>query len=171
MSNRTANLLGAHSIATVDAVRTATERAAGHVAAAPAALVAIDARPGQSLDALRASVGLTASGVVRLVDRLAADGQLERRPGRDDGRAVALHLTARGRATLRRVKSERARALDAALSALSTSERSALEQLLEKLVAGAASDRPGALRVCRLCDRHACCGERGCPLDHTVDPR
>lgn len=140
------------------------------MAAAPAALVAIEAHPGQSLDALRASVGLTPSGVVRLVDRLAADGQLERRAGRD-GRSIALRLTARGRATLRRVQSERATALEAALSALSTAERSELEQLLEKLVADAASDRPGALRVCRLCDRDACCGERGCPLDHTVAPR
>lgn len=170
IADRTTNLLGAHSIAVVDAVRAATERAAGHLAAAPAALVAIDAHPGQSLDALRASVGLTASGVVRLVDRLASDGQLERRPGRD-GRSVALHLTRRGRATLRRVQTARSEALEAALTALTDRERAQLERLLEKLVADAASDRPGALRICRLCDRDACCGDRGCPLDHTTESR
>nr|MBA2261644.1 hypothetical protein [Solirubrobacterales bacterium] len=49
-------------------------------------------------------------------------------------------------------------------------ERARLETLLDKVVAGLADDRPGALVVCRLCDRDACCAGPGCPLDHTVAP-
>jgi hypothetical protein len=52
---------------------------------------------------------------------------------------------------------------------LDPSEREELEPLLEKLVAALADDRPGALQVCRLCDRESCCGSmRGCPMEHTI---
>jgi hypothetical protein len=55
------------------------------------------------------------------------------------------------------------------VSVLQPGERAALEPLLEELVAALARDRPGALTVCRLCDRSACCGAAGgCPLDHTT---
>lgn len=167
MTSRLANLLGAEAVAVTDAMRTSTERAAGHLAAAPAALVAIDAHPGESLEVLRTSVGLTPSGAVRLVDRLAADGLVERRSG-TDGRSIALHLTVRGSATVRDVARERARALEDALAPLGARERRRLEGLLEKLVARTAADRPDALAVCRLCDREACRSGAACPLDHTV---
>ena len=63
----------------------------------------------------------------------------------------------------------RAGELSALLSVLGPAERETLEPLLEKLVAALAEDRPGALGVCRLCDRVACCGDAaGCPLEHTT---
>jgi DNA-binding MarR family transcriptional regulator len=46
------------------------------------------------------TVLLSPSGVSRLVDRLVADGLIERRPCDDDGRAVHAAITERGRALL-----------------------------------------------------------------------
>ncbi len=46
------------------------------------------------------TVLLSPSGVSRLVDRLAAEGLLERRPCEADGRAVHAAITDRGRALL-----------------------------------------------------------------------
>lgn len=168
MSERLANLLGAQALGITDAIQAAAERAVGREAAAPGALVAIEAYPGESIGTLRQSVGLTASGTVRLVDRLAEDGLVQRRPGRD-GRSVALHLTGEGLAALARVRTAREQALETCLESLDGAEREQLEALLDKVVAGLASDRPEALHVCRLCDREACCDRVGCPLDHTLD--
>jgi MarR family transcriptional regulator, negative regulator of the multidrug operon emrRAB len=76
---------------------------AGHGASGPAALVALDGEAGGgSIDALRRILGITHSGTVRLVDRLAGAGLVERRVGAD-ARAVALHLTPQGRRLARRV--------------------------------------------------------------------
>jgi len=104
-----------------------------------------------------------------MVDRLQADGLLERRAG-SDARTRALHLTVSGRAAACRVLAERGDELDHLLETLDDGERTSLLPLLEKLVAGLADDRPGALTVCRMCDRDTCCGvPAGCPLDHTVE--
>lgn len=45
-------------------------------------------------------------GVVALVDRCAALALLERRPGRDDGRVVEIHLMAKGERLLARVAAQ-----------------------------------------------------------------
>ena len=50
--------------------------------------------------ALAARMGMTRGGVTKLVDRLAARGLVERRTNPDDGRSVALALTAAGRAAV-----------------------------------------------------------------------
>jgi hypothetical protein len=78
-------------------------------------------------------------------------------------------LTPEGRRAAADVLSRRAAALGELLAGLAPAEREVLERLLEKLVAALANDRPGALTVCRLCDRAACCGAAaGCPLEHTA---
>jgi MarR family transcriptional repressor of emrRAB len=93
--DRTTNLFGALMLVAGDEIRRATEIAANHTDAAPAALVALhEFLGGRSIDDLRNAVGLTPSGAVRLVDRLVSAGYVERRPG-SDRRAVALVLTPR----------------------------------------------------------------------------
>jgi DNA-binding MarR family transcriptional regulator len=105
---------------------------------------------------------------VKVVNRLAGDGLLERRQG-PDGRTRALHLSPAGREAAARVLADRAAQLEEVLQVLGDDEREHLQPLLEKLVAALAGDRPGALTVCRLCDRTSCCGApAGCPLEHTV---
>jgi hypothetical protein len=67
------------------------------------------------------------------------------------------------------VLADRASQLERVIRVLDHKERKRLEPLLEKLVAALAHDRPGALTVCRICDRATCCGAPGgCPLEHTT---
>ena len=77
--DRLANLLGATALVAADRMRVATRSAA---------LVHLQAWPGESIEALRHVVGISQPAAVRVVDRLAADGLIERRPG--NGRANAL---------------------------------------------------------------------------------
>src|SRR6195952_628579 len=89
---RDANLVAALALALVDRVDDAVAQAVGQRGAGAAALAALDGpAAGASIDVLRRIVGLTHSGAVRLVDRLAAAGLVERRLGADQ-RSVALWL-------------------------------------------------------------------------------
>src|ERR1700761_702871 len=94
--------------------------AVGSVAAvgpsAPAALVALhEFLDGGTVTQLSSVLGLTHSGTVRLVDRLAAEGLVER-AGAPDGRTVAVVLTIAGRVTAGRVLAARHAALAATMS-------------------------------------------------------
>jgi DNA-binding MarR family transcriptional regulator len=163
---RTTNLLGALVTALHDEFAAATEAAATHGAAFPAALVSIHWQPGLSIEALRRILGLTHSGTVRLLDRLEGDGAIERRTGRD-GRTVALALTPAGRAQARQVLAGRQQVLNKALALLSRAEQGQLLQLIEKLLGGLTRDRSHSEHICRLCDEPSCPQER-CPVGCAV---
>jgi MarR family transcriptional regulator, negative regulator of the multidrug operon emrRAB len=167
--DRLANLLGVMALAGADRLRTAVEADLGSGGSGPAALVHLQAYPGESVEALRRVLGISQPATVRIVDRLAGDGLLERRPGADR-RTLALHLTAAGDRAATGLLAERTQSLRALLDTLTAQEQDALTPLLERLVAALANDRPGARRVCRLCDRGACTSDPGCPLDHTTRP-
>ncbi len=170
---RLANVLGAFALAMSDELELATEQAAGHTGAGPAALVALsDLLAGRSVDDLRRAVGLTHSGGVRVVDRLVGDGLAERRPG-PDGRSVALALTPAGRRLAGTVRDARQASLQRVLDVLDESEQAELSAILDKLVAGvvgrrmaarAAGEVPPGGWLCRLCDPVACRRPEGrCP--------
>jgi DNA-binding MarR family transcriptional regulator len=168
VEERLAQLLGVLSLAATDRFRSAVEGSLGRGGAHSGALVHVDAHPGDSIQGLARVLGVSQPAAVKIADRLAADGLMERRPGADR-RTLALHLTAEGRAAAGDVLLRRAGELTALLSVLEPDERETLEPLLAKLVAALADDRPSALRVCRLCDRAACCGSAaGCPMEHTT---
>jgi DNA-binding MarR family transcriptional regulator len=86
-TDRSANLFGAMSLVVADQTSDAVAEAAGRSQSAAAALSALlhflD-RP--SVDLLRQVLGLTSSGTVRLLDRLAESGYIERGPGPDGAR-------------------------------------------------------------------------------------
>jgi DNA-binding MarR family transcriptional regulator len=166
--DRLANLLGATALAATDRLREAVESELAHGGSAPAALVHLQAYPGESVERLRRVLGISQPAAVRVVDRLAADGLIERRPGADR-RTLALHLTRAGERAASELLARRSGSLRSLLECLEPEERARLEPLLARLVAALADDRPGALRVCRLCDRGACTKAPGCPLDHTVE--
>ena len=163
--DRAGNLLGAFTLAVADRAADAVGDAAGQTGAAAAALSALyhflDA---PSVDRLRTVLGLTPSGAVRLVDRLAAAGYVERGPG-PDARTVAIHLTAEGRRVAERVTAARAEVLEGALSVLEPAEREAFEALTARVLIGLMRG-PGATRwMCRLCDMGACGRDEGrCPV-------
>jgi MarR family transcriptional repressor of emrRAB len=169
MADRLAQLLGVLSLAATDRLRGAVEDSTHQNRTHAAALVHLDAHPGGSLSSLADVLGVSQPATVKVADKLAADGLLERRPGAD-GRTWALHLTRAGEVAAAEVLAARATQLEELVRTLGRGEQQALEPLLEKLVATLADDRPRALQVCRMCDRAACCGPSGldCPMQHTV---
>src|SRR5688572_20358332 len=118
MDERLTNLLGVTALAASDRMRAAVEAELPAGGAAPAALVHLHAHPGETVEALRRVLGISQPATVRTVDRLAAAGLIERRPGADR-RSLALHLTAAGARAAERLHARRAEALDGLLGALS----------------------------------------------------
>jgi len=160
-ASREANLLGASALAVADRLRTG---------AGDAALVALGSfMDGSTIDALAKVLALTHSGAVRLVDRLADGGLVERRSG-PDARSVAVHLTADGAARAERLRAEREAMLLGMLDHLDPAEREALAPLLGKLLGGLTTDRASARRICRLCDADACGHPEHCPVTRAVGP-
>jgi DNA-binding MarR family transcriptional regulator len=167
-----ANVFGALALVVADQMADATAAAAGRADSAPAALAALHHfldRP--SVDRLRQVLGLTSSGTVRLLDRLAEAGLIERGPGAD-GRTTAVTLTGTGSAVAGQVCSARADVLDRALSVLTPDERADFTRLAGKMLVGLMRE-PGAVRwMCRLCDTGVCRGAPGgCPVGNAARER
>jgi DNA-binding MarR family transcriptional regulator len=163
--DRAANLLGALSLVVADRAADATATAGGRSesgAAALSALLHFLDRP--SVDLLRQVLGLTSSGTVRLLDRLAESGYIRRDPG-TDGRSTSVALTDVGKRAAHQVTQARARVLMGALAALTAGEREAFEELAGKMLVSMRRG-PGATRwICRLCDIGVCRGAgNGCPF-------
>jgi DNA-binding MarR family transcriptional regulator len=170
--DRTANLLGALSLAIADRTSDAVGDSVGQSETAAIALSALHQfLDDPSVDLLGQVLGLTPSGTVRLVDRLQESGYVTRRPGRD-GRSVSLRLTAAGRRAAMRVSAARAAVLDEALSVLDGGQREAFDEAASRVVVGLMRG-PGAVRwMCRSCDVSACGREAGrCPVANAARER
>jgi len=170
--DRAGNLLGALALVVADQMADATAAAAGRADSAPAALAALlhfMDRP--TVDQLRQVLGLTSSGTVRLLDRLAESGYVARSEGRDR-RSAAIVLTEAGRSAAQRVCRARATVLDQATVALTAGERAQLDALAGRMLVGMMRP-PGAVRwICRLCDTGICRGSPGgCPVGNAVRER
>jgi MarR family transcriptional regulator, negative regulator of the multidrug operon emrRAB len=158
-----ANVLGAVGLALSDRLSEAAEHAGGPSAAAAIATL-YGTRAGVGIDGLARVVGLTHSGAVRLVDRLAAEGLVERRRGADQ-RSTALHLTPAGRRAARRVLTGRHDFMHSLLSLLTDDQQAELTGLAESVLRGLAEEPAAEARLCRLCDLEACGRSRGdCPV-------
>jgi DNA-binding MarR family transcriptional regulator len=163
-AGETANVLGALALVVTDRTADAVAAAAGQNASAAAALSALHHfldRP--TVDQLRKVLGLTHSGAVRLVDRLAAAGLVERGAGAD-GRTRSVALTEAGRAAAVRVTEARGSLLAGALDGLSPAETATLHALLSRVMAAMVEAKDGGAWICRLCDLGACGRAEGhCP--------
>lgn len=85
----------------------------------------------------------SSGGVTYLVDRLEADGLVERRPCESDRRARYAALTKKGEQLMRKIFPAHAAALEHALSGLSIAEKKQAIDLLRKLGRTAAARLPG----------------------------
>ena len=172
-------MLGALSLVVADRVNSSVETVTAMGPTASAALAALhEFLDGGSVTQLSSVLGLTHSGAVRLVDRLYAEGLVER-AGSQDGRAVSVVLTGPGRRMAARVLQARRNSLDTLLSGATPDEIVQLRPLLEKLLAAVtraraaerssgAQDRPPPW-LCRLCDFDACGRREGnCPVNNAV---
>lgn len=169
MIDRTANLLGALGLAVADRIGEAARQTLNHAGETPAALVVIGYGLGPSNDQLRRILGLSHPGSVRLVDRLVADGLVERRQGQDK-RAVALYLTEHGHALREALLSKRLAVIRPVLEPLEAAEEEALAALLHKLLAALPTTDLERCNVCRMCDNRVC---SDCPIPaefRTVQP-
>ena len=175
----TANILGALSLVVADRVNTAVEAIAPLGPSAPATLTAMhEFLDGGSVTQLSSVLGLSHSGTVRLVDRLATEGLVERVEAQD-GRAVSVVLTQHGRRTAERILRAREESLTTALSALSPDEidnlAATLDKMLTTVTLARAEERSTRTNhrpqpwLCRLCDFAACGRSEGnCPVANVV---
>jgi DNA-binding MarR family transcriptional regulator len=88
---------------------------------------------GRSQQDVARAIGLPASRIVALVDRLEGQGWLERRTSPKDRRTRALHLTAKGRAALDRIMTISAEHEADLTRGLGPTERDELVGLLRRL--------------------------------------
>jgi DNA-binding MarR family transcriptional regulator len=160
MTDRTANLLGVLGLAVADRIEQTAREILSHVGETPAALVVVGYGFGPSNDQLRRVLGLSHPGTVRLVDRLVADGLIERRRG-EDKRAVALFLTDEGFALRDRLLKGRLAAIRPMISVLDEAEQAAFGELLAKILSRMESSDAERQTLCRLCDDRACVN---CPI-------
>jgi DNA-binding MarR family transcriptional regulator len=170
--SREANLLAALALAVTDRIGLAVARATGLEARAPAALLTLDSpTAAPTVSGLAAALKLTHSGTVRLVDRLAAGGLVERRPG-SDRRSVELALTPEGRRMVSRVRAARAGTATGLLSLLTDEQRAQLTAIQQALIAAFEEHSAELPWLCRLCDRYACRhGRGGCPVEEATRRR
>jgi MarR family transcriptional regulator, 2-MHQ and catechol-resistance regulon repressor len=85
------------------------------------------------VNAIGRKVLLTSGSITTAVDRLEAQGLVERRAHQTDRRARVVHLTREGERLINGVFAEHKRDMERAASALSRSERATLIRLLKKL--------------------------------------
>lgn len=160
MLDRTANLLGALGLAIADRIEEVAVDVMQRAGETPAALVVVGYGTGPSNDQLRRILGLTHPGTVRLVDRLVADGLVDRREGRDR-RAVSLFLTEKGYAVREALLAGRLAAIKPLLSPLSQSEQDDLAEILSRILNSLPSSDLERCSLCRMCDDRVC---SNCPI-------
>lgn len=160
MIDRTANLLGVLGLAVADRIEATARDILSHGGETPAAVVVIGYGLGPSNDQLRRILGLSHPGAVRLVDRLVADGLVERREGRDK-RAIALYLSERGVTIRDGLLKGRLAAIRPLLAPLTGAEQETFAVLLHKMLASMDTTDWERRALCRLCDDRVCIN---CPI-------
>ncbi|MEM9763905.1 MAG: MarR family transcriptional regulator [Pseudomonadota bacterium] len=160
MIDRTANLLGALGLAVADRIEETARDIINHAGETPAALVVIGYGLGPTNDRLRRILGLSHPGTVRLVDRLVADGLVQRQSGADK-RSIALFLTERGHATRRALLKRRLAAIRPLLEPLTASQKHALDEILHTVLEAMPQSDLDRCRLCRMCDDKVC---SDCPI-------
>jgi MarR family transcriptional regulator, negative regulator of the multidrug operon emrRAB len=160
-------MLGALSVALSDRIAARAEAASGLHPSAASALVVIANHPGEPIDALRRTLGLTHSGAVRLVDGLEAARLVERRRSDRDRRAVALWPTPSGKRTASGIIAARAELLEPVLTTTTEADRKTIAALLETALAELTDSRDRGLSICRFC-AEGDCRPFGCPVEQAA---
>jgi MarR family transcriptional regulator, negative regulator of the multidrug operon emrRAB len=160
MINFTANLLGAVGLAVADRIGSTARDVLRHAGETPAALVVIGYGLGPSNDQLRRILGLSHPGMVRLIDRLVADGLVVRRQGYDK-RAIALYLTEQGDLLRERLLKGRLSAIRPLVDCLTVTEQENLNVILRKMLSSTEPSDLERCTLCRLCDDRVCIN---CPI-------
>ena len=129
-----------------------------------AAMTLVASHPDVPVDWLRARIGLSQPGTVRLVDRLSAAGLIER--AARAGRSVHLAVTPAGRDLLGRWTGRRDQAVQRLTTGLTPAQEAQLAELLALTLSAPDRPRTEADQACRTCDWPACGDD--CPVDRSV---
>lgn len=167
MINYTANMLGVVGLAVADRIAENAREILQRAGETPAALVVIGYGLGPSNDQLRHILGLSHPGTVRLVDRLVADGLVERREGRDK-RAIALYVSKRGKAVREELLKGRLGVIRPLLAPLTGDEQKTFGALLHKMLSSMDTSEVERRTLCRLCDDRVC---SDCPIPADKTPQ
>jgi DNA-binding MarR family transcriptional regulator len=159
-----ANLIGVFATTISTLIEREISEVGGRSISHNSALVTIRNHPNDTIDMLSKVLGITHSGAVRLVDTLESEGRVERHRSGDDGRAVVLRLTAKGRSEANKVLRARGRVTKAFFEKLTAEQRAVLAPMLETALESFTDGHESARRICRLCDEGAC-RPQGCPVE------
>lgn len=159
----TANILGALSLLIQDRVESAWQTELDLSPMAAAALVQIDNEPGSSIELIASHIGLTHSATVRVIDKLAERGLVEKDRARKDARAQSLTLSKAGKRVVQQLHAERNEVIDDLLSGLDAAQRRALEAAIRAILNRAVEPGREADVTCRVCDDRRCTPDI-CPI-------
>ena len=165
---RDRNIFGAFALMISDDIVRASSSRAPEAGPAASALALIAHMPGLSIRMLSIGVGLSHAATVRLVDRLAAEGLVERREHFTDGRTRSLYLTAAGKIASDEVLSSRDEVIAEGLSILSPDELRVLCDIAERVLRNRLGNLEHSYRICRLCCYEGC---TNCPIDAELHER
>lgn len=159
---RSANLLGALSVAVADRVEATVTRSATENTSSSAALKLIGSFPGCSNFELSRGLKLSHPATVRLLDKLDRQGLVDRRTG-VDRRSVALHLTPAGQTRITAVIHRRRDVLLDLVVRLSDQQRRWLDDIAASLLHHLTISPWEAGYICRLCEETDCIQDT-CPV-------
>ncbi|HEY3146328.1 MAG TPA: MarR family transcriptional regulator [Dongiaceae bacterium] len=162
-STHTANILGALSLLIQDRVESAWQSTLDLSPMAAAALVQIDNEPGSSIEAVAGRIGLTHSATVRVIDKLAERGLVEKDRARQDARAQSLKLGKAGRPTVQQLHAARNQVTDDLLAGLEPAQRAVLESAIRAILHRTVEPGREADVTCRVCDDRRCSPDI-CPI-------
>ena len=162
------NVFGAFALMISDDITQASSARAPQAGPTASALALLTHMPGLSIRMLSAGVGLSHAGTVRLVDRLATDGLIERRDHSSDGRTRSLYLTEAGKTVSDDVLNSRDQVIAEGLAALTHEEMKILGQLSARVLRARLESLEHSYRICRLCCHEGC---TDCPIDAELRDR
>lgn len=165
---RDRNIVGAFALMISDDIVRASSSRAPEAGPAASALALLAHKPGLSIRMLAVGVGLSHAGTVRLVDRLAIEGLIERREHSTDGRTRSLFLTPTGKVASDDVLTSRDNVIAEGLSILNPDEMKILSDIAERVLRDRLENYEHSHRICRLCCYEGC---KNCPIDAELHDR
>ena len=162
-SQHTANILGAMSLLIQDRVERAWQSTLDLSPMAAAAMVQIDNEPGASIELVANHIGLTHSATVRVIDKLAERGLVEKDRAHKDARAQSLKLSKAGKRLVQQLHGTRNAVTDDLLAGLNPAQRTAMEEAIRAILHRCVEPGREADVTCRVCDDRRCSPDI-CPI-------
>jgi MarR family transcriptional regulator, negative regulator of the multidrug operon emrRAB len=163
--NKLGNLLHAMATAIADRQMLTMTAGSGLSPSAVASVLTLGQHDQQSVSDLTSVTGLSHSAVVRLIDRLEADGLVQRSEEKQ-GRSVPIALTDAGRTEYERLRDRQSGFLEDILAELPSNDQQDLERLVSGILSAMTTSKSARDQICRFCDEGVC-EQTSCPVEQT----